>query len=81
MWRSAHAGDRTSRETLERLLPTIRSDVYFETDRIKDANFPNFYRIRERAEPEENVLPLSQFLDITPDKARDIVAAEDLFAD
>ena len=75
------AGDRTKPETIKRLLPTIRSDVYFESDRIRDAGFPNFYRIRERAEPDENVLPLSQFLDITPDKASEVVAADDLYAD
>ncbi len=75
------AGDGTSRETIERLLPTIRSDVHFESDRIRDAGFPNFHRIREAADPSENVLPLSLFLDITPDKADEIVSAENLYAD
>ncbi len=75
------AGERTGQETIDRLLPTIRRDVHFEADRIRDANFPNFHRIRERAGAEDNALPLSRFLDITVDKARDIAAADHLFAD
>ncbi len=75
------AGERTSRENIDRLLPTIRSDVHFEADRIRDANFPNFHRIRERSAPEDNALPLSRFLDITLDKAREIAATDNLFAD
>ena len=75
------AGEQTTQETIDRLLPTIRSDVHFEADRIRDANFPNFHRIRERAEPKLNAAPLAQFLDITPDKAQEIAATEHLFAD
>jgi len=79
--RTGLAGERTSDETIERLLPTIRADVLYEADQIKDANFPNFYRIRQRASPAENALPLSRFLDITVEKAQSIVAYDHLFAD
>lgn len=75
------AGERTSQETIERLLPTIRSDVHFEADRIRDANFPRFYRIKERAEPGDNAILLAEFLDIPLDKAQGIATHEHLFAD
>jgi len=75
------AGAHTTQETLDRLLPTIRYDVVFESDRIRDAGFPNFYRIRESASPDENAGSLAQFLSIPHDKARDIAATEFLYAD
>jgi len=79
--RVALVGERTSREATDRLLPTIRADVYHEADRIKDANFPNFYRIREKARPEENAQPLAEFLNITVEQAQAIAVSEHLFAD
>jgi hypothetical protein len=45
------AGDRTPRETLDRLLPTIRYDVRFESDRIRDADFEPFPDPRSGASP------------------------------
>ena len=75
------AGEQTSIETLNRLLPTIRADVYYESDQIKDADFPNFYRIRESDAPENNASTLAEFLDIAPAQALDLAANEHLFAD
>ncbi len=75
------AGDRTPPDTLDRLLPTIRYDVRFESDRIRDMNLPGYARIRQAASVDENTLPLAAFLDIPVDKAREIVATEYLFVD
>ncbi|MHC0053529.1 DUF5928 domain-containing protein [Actibacterium sp. D379-3] len=75
------AGERTPQETLDRLLPTIRYDVVFESDRIRDADFPHFYHIQEQASVDENAIPLSEFLNIPPDKAREIAATEYLYVD
>ena len=75
------AGEQAPDETLRQLLPTIRYDVIFESDRIRDADFPAHYRIRETASADENTLPLAQFLSIPEDKARAIAATEHLFAD
>ena len=75
------AGDRTPKETIDRLLPTIRYDVKFESDRIRDANFPGFHRIRQSASVDENTLPLAEFLDIPVEKAREIAATGHLFVD
>ena len=75
------AGEATPAETLESLLPTIRYDVKYESERIRETAFPDHFRLRERAGIEENTRPLAEFLDIPPDKAREIAATDYLFAD
>ena len=75
------AGERTSRETIEVLLPTIRSDVVFESDQIRDAGLDNLSRIRELNTVEENIVPLARFLDIPEQQAREITASDHLFVD
>jgi hypothetical protein len=75
------AGEQTSAATLERLLPTIRNDMTWESDRIRDANFPEHYRMLELDAVEENAGKLSGFLTIPHDKALEIARTEHLFAD
>jgi hypothetical protein len=75
------ASAHTPAETISRLMPTIRSDLAFETDRIRDANFPHLYRISQTASVEENTPPLAQFLSLPEEKARALAATEHLFAD
>ena len=74
-------GERTKQDAIDRLLPTIRADVYFESDRIRDANFAHFHRISEQASADENAAPLAAFLDITREQAQALAATEHLFAD
>ena len=75
------AGDRTPPAMIDLLLPTIRYDVRFESDRIRDLNLPGYGRIRQGASVEENTLPLAGFLDIPLEQAREIAATEYLFVD
>jgi hypothetical protein len=75
------AGEQTSADTLARLLPTIRNDIAFESDRIRDQNFEHYHRIREIDPVEENTRKLAQFLAISADKAHEITATDYLFAD
>ncbi len=75
------AGERTSRETLERLLPTIRGDIQHEVDRMRDAEFEHHYRMRETAEKDENASALAEFLKIDVEKAQQVVEPDYLFAD
>jgi hypothetical protein len=75
------AGARTPQETIDRLLPTIRADVGFESDRIRDAGWGEFYRIRESGSVEENTPPLAKFLSIPEERAREIAQTEHLFCD
>ena len=75
------AGEQTSPETLERLLPTIRNDMTFESDRIRDAEFEHLYRIREINEIDDNAKALSRFLSVPETQAREIASVDYLFAD
>lgn len=75
------AGDATPPEVLARILPTIRYDVKFESDRIRDAGFRGLFRIRQSGTVDENALQLAAFLDIPAPKAREIAATDYLFTD
>ena len=75
------AGVSTSQETINRLLPTIRYDVRFESDRIRDADFEQFYVMRQSANVDENTLSLAAFLGIPAAKAREIAETDYLFVD
>ena len=75
------AGERTSQDTLNRLLPTIRNDMVYESDRIRDSQFENHDRMRESASLEENAVSLGRFLNIPHEKAVQIAETDYLFAD
>ena len=75
------AGEQTSAETIERLLPTIRNDIVFESDRIRDADFEHLERIEESADLDHNTRALARFLSVPEDKAREIAEVDYLFAD
>jgi len=75
------AGEQTSAETIERLLPTIRNDIVFESDRIRDADFEHLERIEESADLDHNTHALARFLSVPEDKAREIAEVDYLFAD
>jgi len=75
------AGEQTPPETLERLLPTIRGEIVFESDRIRDAEFEHHHRITEWDAPETNAQQIASFLDIPPEKALEIAQKPNLFAD
>ena len=75
------AGEQTGAETIERLLPTIRNDMLFESDRIRDADFEHLDRLEESADLEQNARALARFLSVPEDKAREIAEVDYLFAD
>jgi hypothetical protein len=75
------AGEQTSQETLDRLLPTICNDMTYESDAIRDAKFENHCRIREVASSEETADELAKFLGIGRDKAHEIAKTDYHFAD
>ena len=75
------AGEQTSQETLDRLLPTIRNDMVFESDRIRDAQFENHARMRETATTQDNADALRAFLSVSAEKAHEIASTDYLFAD
>lgn len=75
------AGEHTSQATLQRLLPTIRNDMIYESDQMRDARFPMHLRLRETADPKENAGKLAEFLDIPSDRALEIANSDQLFVD
>ncbi|WP_109465188.1 DUF5928 domain-containing protein [Albibacillus kandeliae] len=75
------AGEQTGAAALDRLLPTIRNDLAYEADRLRDAGFANYARIRETDHPEDNAQRIAAFLGLSVDAARGIAATPGLFAD
>ena len=75
------AGEQTPRDTLERLLPTIRHDITHESDRIRDSDFEYLTRIRESRTPEQNAPALAEFLSVSEEVAQDIASLPHLFTD
>jgi hypothetical protein len=75
------AGDQTSADTLDRLLPTIRHDMIFEREAIRDAEFSNATRLRETASLDENAAAIAGFLSVSSDDARKLGETPLLFVD
>ena len=75
------AGEQTSNATLERLLPTIRHDMIYERDAIRDAEFANASRIKETASLDENAAAIARFLSTSPEVARRLAETPHLFVD
>ncbi|MCB5199999.1 beta-1,6-N-acetylglucosaminyltransferase [Loktanella sp. TSTF-M6] len=75
------AGDQTPLDAINQILPTIKQDVTFESDRIRDANFSHLYRIRERATPIENAPALASFLSVSDEVAKTLAETPYLFVD
>ena len=75
------AGPQTPEAAMARLLPTIRYDVRFESDRLRDLNLAAHHRLRETATTEDNAAALAAFLGIATDKALQIATTDYLFVD
>jgi hypothetical protein len=75
------AGPAVLPDELGRLLPTIRSDLRHESERLHDLGLPETHHLREAAGLDERAATLARFLGVPLDKAREIAATRDLFAD
>ncbi len=75
------AGDQTSDDAIAQILPTIRYDVVFESDRIRDANFPHHHRIRQNWDVDRNAGELAKFLSVNDETAKSIAETPHLFVD
>ncbi len=75
------AGAATSDAAMASLLPTVRFDVSFESDRLRDAGLANLFHLRQSASLDENAVALAGFLAIPEETARKIAATDHLFAD
>ncbi|MDE4146388.1 MAG: DUF5928 domain-containing protein [Pseudophaeobacter sp. bin_em_oilr2.035] len=79
--RSGLVGVQTPKQTLDRILPTIRNDILHETDRIRDAGFDPFVTLHEADTAEDKVAKLARVFGITAEQAKDISQNPDLFSD
>jgi hypothetical protein len=75
------AGDQTSDGTIARLLPTIHNDMIFEREAIRDADFSDATRMREKASVDENAAALVKFLGVSPQVALTLAQTPHLFVD
>jgi hypothetical protein len=79
--RSGLVGVQTPKQTLDRILPTIRNDILHETDRIRDAGFDPFVTVHEADTAEDKVAKLARVFGITAEQAQEISQNPDLFSD
>jgi hypothetical protein len=75
------AGPHTPPSAMDLLLPTIRYDVRFESDRLRDLGLPAHFRMRQAGSLEENTEALAAFLDVPAETARAIAGTDYLFVD
>ncbi|WP_170445170.1 DUF5928 domain-containing protein [Ruegeria arenilitoris] len=75
------AGENSPAATVERLLPTIRSDLAYESEQLHGAGIERFFRLRETADPAENVAAIAEFLGVSEETAQSIMRLDYLFTD
>ncbi|WP_373354827.1 DUF5928 domain-containing protein [Pseudoroseicyclus sp. CXY001] len=75
------AGDETSAAGLALLLPTLRNDIAWETERLRALGLPHLGRLREEASPTEWAAAIADFLQVGQEEAAEIAATPQLFAD
>lgn len=75
------AGDDTPTDAITRILPTLRYDMAFESDRIRESGFKHHLRLRETRSAEENAQAIAAFLTIGIDTARALAETPHLFVD
>jgi len=75
------AGPETPPEVIDRLLPTVRADLEHEAERLRDLGLLGFHSISPWRSPEDNAVQLARFLDLMPEKARELATTQHLFSD
>ncbi|KIC46249.1 glycosyl transferase [Ruegeria sp. ANG-S4] len=74
-------GQNSPSESVDRLLPTLRSEIAHESELIRTAAGEGYYRIRETADRTQNAAELARFLSVSLQKAADILQLDYLFTD
>ena len=73
------AGAGTPPDMLAGLIATMRRDIRAQGDRLRDAGFHGFHRIRQGGTPEANAEGLAGFLSVSDTLAHDIAKMPTLF--
>ena len=71
----------TPGDVIARMLPTLRHEFADESVRIRDAEFPRHWRLRQDRGTEENAAVLADFFGIPPETGRALAETPYLFAD
>ena len=66
---------------MNQLLPALKNDIAYESDRIGDSHFAGHILLRENASEVEHTQALVQFLGVDEDVARQIAQTPHLFVD
>ena len=61
------------------LVPTIRYDISYESERIQDSNFEGYHRIQQTYSVAKNAEALASFLDVPQDVAQKLAETPYLF--
>ena len=61
------------------LVPTIRYDIAYESERIQDSNFEGYHRIQQTYSAAKNAEALASFLDVPKDVAQKLAETPYLF--
>ncbi|WP_341366882.1 DUF5928 domain-containing protein [Yoonia sp. BS5-3] len=75
------AGPQTGADTMARLLPTIRHDMVYERDMMRDADFPNMTRISDTGSVDANAHAIAQFLGVSLETGKTLAETPHLFVD
>ena len=79
--RGGWAGEAAPPQVVAQVLPTIRADMVFERERLRDADFEHFALMREGGSLEDNARALAQTLDIPTELAQELAQLDYLFKD
>ncbi len=73
--------DHSSDDAIARVLPTLQYDMVFESERLRDADFSDFFRIKQSNSDHENAVAISDFLGVSDEQALKIAQIDHLFSD
>lgn len=73
--------DEQDADLVASILPTLRSEIIYEHERIEAAPFGPVFRISETARTDENTTALASFFRVPSDDAKPVFENEDLFKD
>ena len=65
--------DTTPAEAISALFPSIRNELYHQSERITDAGFDNFFRITEKGNLKKNSDQIGAFCELAEETATAIM--------
>jgi hypothetical protein len=75
------AHDHSPEAVLRQVVPTIRAEIAFEREQIRDAGFAEVYRMSETHSAESNAVALAGFFGVPETRAEGLARTDHLFTD